>query len=152
MSMKLFYCPTCARVYFLTEGPSYLCGRTHVPSVWADGRMRRFNISEKTDTNRPPWPLPLMVEERELLRQELTETWLDECKYPDDIEFGNYRRHFGYGAPGGRHLTWMQVLEKYTKYVLKPAENESVESLPAPLQVIGVQKQRVKDLIPQRPS
>lgn len=92
-----------------------------------------------------------MAEERELLRQELSETWIDECKYPDDTDFGNYRRHFGYGAPGGRHLTWAKVLEKYTKYVLRPAENEPLETIPAPLQLIKVQTQRVKDLIPMAP-
>jgi hypothetical protein len=148
MSMKLYYCPACARVYFLTEGSFYLCGRNHAPSVWPDGKMRRFYISEKSETNRPPWPVPTMAEERELSRQELSETWLDECKYPDDRDYGNYRRHFGYGAPGARHLTKENVLEKYSKYVLNPAESDAVEFHLAPRQVIEVQTSRVKDLIP----
>jgi len=92
-----------------------------------------------------------MAEERELLRNELSETWIDECKYPDDTDFGNYRRHFGYGAPGGRHLTWVQVLDKYNMYVLKLAENEPLESLPTPIPLIGAKTQRVKNLIPLGP-
>jgi hypothetical protein len=91
-----------------------------------------------------------MSEERELLRQELSETWLDECKYPDDTDYGNYRRHFGYGAPGARHLTRQNVLEKYSKYVLRQAGDEASESYPETMQVIKVQTQRVKDLIPLR--
>jgi hypothetical protein len=149
MSMNLYYCPSCARVYFLTEGNTYLCGRNHAQSIWADGRVRRFYISEKTETNRPPWPVPKMAEERELLRTDLSETWLDECKYPDDNEFGNYRRHFGYGAPGARHLTRAQVIEKYNKYVLRSADNESATPISTPVPLIEVQTSRVKDLIPQ---
>lgn len=93
--------------------------------MWADGKVRRFVISNKTDTNKPPWPIPTLVEEREILYQDLTETWVDLCPNPDDTDFGDVRRHFGYGAPGGRHLTRDEVLEKYTQFVLKPVEVES---------------------------
>ena len=119
---KLYFCPSCSRVYCLAEGPDYLCGRNHAPAIWPDGRVRRFNISEKEETNKPPWQIPGLVEERELLTQELTESWLGECPNPDDEDYRDVRRHFGYGAPGGRHLTKGQVLEKYGPYVLKPVE------------------------------
>ncbi|MDA4126302.1 MAG: hypothetical protein OK452_03730 [Thaumarchaeota archaeon] len=92
-----------------------------------------------------------MAEERELLRQDLSETWIDECKYPDDTDFGNYRRHFGYGAPGARHLTKEKVIEKYNRYVLRQADSESMTSFSTPLPLLEVQTSRVKDLIPQGP-
>ncbi len=125
--MKLHYCPSCARVYFLSEDSVYLCGRNHAPEVWADGRVRRFIISERTERNQPPWAIPALAEERELLQQEVTETWLDECKNPDDTDFGDVRRHFGYGAPGGRHLRRDEVLQKYDRFVLRIVE----EPIPA---------------------
>ena len=106
----------------MDEGHEYLCGRNHAPSIWPDGRVRRFNISEKEETNRPPWPIPELVEERELLTQELTESWLNECQNPEDEDYGDVRRHFGYGAPGGRHLTKEQVIAKYEGFVLKSVE------------------------------
>lgn len=118
--MELYFCPACARVYYLPNDADYLCGRNHAPSVWPDGKVRRFTVSEKTDTNKPPWPIPSMVEERELYTQELTDTWLMPCEHPEDEDYRDVRRHFGYGAPGGRHLTKDQVLEKYAGYVLKP--------------------------------
>jgi hypothetical protein len=65
-----------------------------------------------------------VVEERELLNQDVIEMWLDECKYPEDENYGDVRRHFGYGAPGGKHLTRDQVLERYTQFVLKPVDFE----------------------------
>jgi len=118
--MKLFYCPACARVYNLDGDSSYLCGRNHAPSVWEDGTKRRFVISERSDSNRPPWVIPAVVEERELLQQDLVESWLNDCKYPEDKEYGDYTRHFGYGAPGGRHLTREAVVVKYRAYTLQP--------------------------------
>ena len=121
--MRLFFCPTCRRVYFLDEGESYLCGRNHAPSPSSDGRLRRFNISEKSEVNRPPWAVPQVVEERELLTQDLTEAWIDRCPYPEDEGYGDVRRHFGYGAPGGRHLTKEQVLAKYSEFVLLPVDS-----------------------------
>ena len=119
ISLKLFYCPSCTRVYCLPEDSSYICGRVHVPSVWTDGKRRRFVLSERTESNRPPWPIPPMAEEREVLEQELTESWLDACKNPDDTDYGDYRKHFGYGAFGGRHLARDQVVSKYAEYVLR---------------------------------
>ncbi len=119
--MKLYYCPTCTRVFYLSEG-AYLCGRNHVAQAWPDGRLRRFVISNKEETNKPPWMVPDVVEERELLTQEYTESWVDACQYPEDTDYGDVRRHFGYGAPGGRHLTKDQVLEKYSMFVLQPVE------------------------------
>ncbi len=120
--MKLFYCPSCARVYFLPDDVEYLCGRTHAPSIWEDGRNRRFVISQKEDTNKPPWPIPDVIEERELLTDEYVESWVDACPHPEDSDYGDVRRHFGYGAPGGRHLSKEQVVGKYGKFVLKPVE------------------------------
>ncbi len=122
---KLYFCPACSRVYYLEEGPDYLCGRNHAPSIGADGRARRFNISHKEETNRPPWIIPPVVEERELLTEELTESWLDACPNPDDQDFGDVRRHFGYGAPGGRHLTTNEVLVKYGQFILKLVETST---------------------------
>ncbi len=119
---RLYFCPACARVYFVEEGREYLCGRNHAPSIWPDGRVRRFNIEEKGETNKPPWAIPRVVEERELLTQELTESWIDECKNPDDEDYGDVRRHFGYGAPGARHLSREEVMRKYAQFVLKPVE------------------------------
>lgn len=118
--MRLHYCPTCTRVYYLDEETHYICGRVHATSVWADGITRNFVISERSESNRPPWPIPSVVEEREMLQQELTESWLTECKYPDDRDYGDYRKHFGYGAFGGRHLTMDEVVKKYSAYVLQP--------------------------------
>jgi hypothetical protein len=120
--LKLFFCPACARVYYLPEESKYLCGRIHSAEVWADGRMRRFFISERTETNRPPWAIPELVEERELLNEDVTETWLGACEHPEDKEYGDVRRHFGYGAPGGRHLARDQVVGKYGMFVLRLAE------------------------------
>lgn len=120
--MKLLYCPVCARVYCLTDDASYLCGRNHDLSTWADGKVRRFVIANKSETNKPPWPVPPVVEEREIFNEEFVEAWLDGCPYPEDEDFGDVRRHFGYGAPGGKHLTREQVLEKYSQFVLKPVE------------------------------
>lgn len=120
--MKLFFCPTCARVYCLPEESYYLCGRNHVPAVWADGKRRRFLISERSESNKPPWPIPPLVEEREMLQQELVESWLDQCKHPEDNEYGDHRKHFGYGAFGGRHLTRDEVVSKYSAYVLQKVE------------------------------
>ena len=122
--MRLYYCPACARVYYLSDYYEYLCGRVHPTSVWADGKQRRFFISERTEINRPPWAIPNLVEERELFNADVTETFLNVCKYPEDKEYGDVRRHFGYGAPGGKHLTKEQVLDRYGEYVLKTVEFE----------------------------
>ena len=122
--MRLFYCPSCARVYYLSDYYEYLCGRAHATAVWPDGRLRRFFISEKTEMNRPPWAVPNVAEERELMNGDVIETWLDVCKYPEDQNYGDVRRHFGYGAPGGKHLTKDQVLDRYAQFVLKPVEPE----------------------------
>jgi hypothetical protein len=86
--------------------------------------MRRFFISERTEVNRPPWAIPDLVEERELLNQDVTETWLDACKHPEDEDYKDVRRHFGYGAPGGKHVTREQIVERYGQFVLKPVEIE----------------------------
>ena len=122
--MKLFYCPTCSRVY-LPEDAQYICGRVHVASAWSDGKLRKMIISERTETNRPPWPIPKVTEERELLNQDVIETWISACENPDDDDYGDVRRHFGYGAPGGRHLTTEEVVSKYGPYVLQPADNRT---------------------------
>ena len=118
--MKLYFCPTCSRVFYLQDNSYYLCGRNHVPSIWADGKRRRFIISERSESNRPPWPIPPVVEEREMLEQDFMECWLVECKYPEDTDYGDYKKHFGYGAFGGRHLTREEVMSKYSAYVLQP--------------------------------
>ena len=120
--MKLFYCLDCKRVYYLDEGTKYLCGRNHAPAVWTDGVKRRFIISERSESNRPPWPIPLVVEERQLIQPDFAECWIDECKHPEDKEYGDFGRHFGYGAPGGRHLGRDEVLSRYGSYVLQPVE------------------------------
>ncbi len=80
-------------------------------------------ISRQMDTNKPPWPVPEVVEEQELITQEYIETWIDACKNPDDDSYGDVQRHFGYGAPGGRHLTKDQVLNKYEMFVLQPVQD-----------------------------
>lgn len=121
--MKLYFCPSCARVFYLSEESRYLCGRIHAASIWPDGRKRRFFISEKADTNRPPWAVPALVEERELWNEDVSETWLDACKHPEDRDFGDVRRHFGYGAPGAKHLTADQVMTKYRQFVLSPVQS-----------------------------
>jgi len=110
--LKLYFYPSCARVYYLPEGSQYICGRVHGSVTWPDGRTRRFFISKKTETSRPPWPIPELVEERELLNEDATESWLGPCENPQDTEYGDVRRHFGYGAPGGKHLTRDQVIRK----------------------------------------
>ncbi len=120
--MKLFFCPACSRVYYLDEGADYLCGRNHAPSIGSDGRARRFVISKREETNKPPWAIPSVVEERELLTQELIELWIDVCEHPEDEDYGDVRRHFGFGAPGGRHLTKEGVVQKYAQFVLKPVQ------------------------------
>lgn len=128
--MRFYYCPSCSRVYYLPKDVEYLCGRNHAPAIWADGKVRRFVISDKTDTNKPPWPIPTVVEERELLTQELTETWIAPCEHPEDQDYGDVRRHFGYGAPGGKHLTKEQVIEKYSSFVLKPTDQAMAPAAP----------------------
>ena len=120
--LDLYYCPTCTRVYYLSDYWDYLCGRAHITSVWPDGKLRHFFISERTETNRPPWAIPAVVEEREILNQDVIENSLDVCKYPEDKDYGDVRRHFGYSAPGGKHLTREQVIEKYGQFVLKQVE------------------------------
>jgi hypothetical protein len=84
--------------------------------------VRRFVISTRTEINRPPWPIPEVAEERELLSQEYTESFLAPCEHPEDPDYSDVRRHFGYGAPGGKHLTKEQVLQKYSLFVLRPVE------------------------------
>jgi hypothetical protein len=116
--LKLFYCPTCRRVYYLDEGSVYLCGRKHSPAPSLDGRIRKFNITEWSESNQPPWSIPAVVESRELFQQDMTEMWLSECKNPRDKDYGNVSRHFGYGAPGGKHLTQEEVVGAYSDYVL----------------------------------
>jgi hypothetical protein len=120
--LKLFYCPTCRRVYYLDEGSVYLCGRKHAPARSADGRMRKFNIAERSESNQPPWPVPAVVESRELFQQDMTETWLSECMNPQDEDYNDVRRHFGYGAPGGKHLTQVEAVRTFADYVLSPVE------------------------------
>jgi len=120
--LKLYYCPACSRVYYLSEYWEYLCGRVHATSVWPDGRMRRFFISERTEANRPPWAIPNLAEERELLSEDVIETYLAPCKFPEDKDYHDVRRHFGYGAPGGKHLTKEQIVERYGQFLLKPIE------------------------------
>ena len=120
--MRLYYCPACARVYYLPKDQKYLCGRKHEASIWPDGRKRRFVIAEKSDTNRPPWPIPAVVEERELFNEDVTETWIDACPHPEDKDYGDMRRHFGYGAPGATHLTTDQVISKYSQFVLSETQ------------------------------
>ncbi len=126
-ALRLYFCPSCARVYFLPKDTPYLCGRNHVASVWPDGRVRRFVISNRSETDKPPWPVPTVAEEREILNEEFTEAWVDECPHPEDTDYGDVTRHFGFGAPGGRHLTREQVLEKYSPYVLRPVESQTPE-------------------------
>lgn len=121
--MRLFFCPTCTRVYYLPEEASYLCGRNHVPAIWADGQRRRFMISERSESNRPPWAIPDLVEEGEMFQQDFVENWLNECKHPENTEYGDYRRHFGYGTLGGKHLTRAEVMSKYAAYVLQPTQD-----------------------------
>ncbi len=121
--MRLLYCPSCARVYYVPDDATYLCGRGHEAEVWPDGKARRFVISSRTETNKPPWPVPDVVEERELLTQEFVESYVTACEHPEDPDYSDIRRHFGYGAPGGRHLTREQVLAKYSKFVLQPVEH-----------------------------
>ena len=120
--MRLYYCPACSRVYYLPKEFTYLCGRNHAPSLGSDRRLHRLVISNKTETNKPPWVIPMMAEERELHTEEVIESYLDDCPNPEDKDYGDVRRHFGYGAPGGRHLTREQVMEKYTKILLVPVE------------------------------
>ena len=109
-------------MYYLPEEAHYLCGRAHVVAIWPDGRKRRFFISERIETNRPPWPIPNLVEERELLNEDITETWLTACKHPEDFDLTDVKRHFGYGAPGLRHLSYAQVVAKYSPFVLELAQ------------------------------
>ncbi len=85
--------------------------------------MRKFFISEKSETDRPPWAIPLVVELRELYNEDVTEMWVSACPHPDDTEYGDLGRHFGYGAPGGSHLARDQVVSKYGQFVLRPAES-----------------------------
>ena len=120
--LNLYYCPVCTRVYYLSDYWEYLCGRAHATSVWPDGKLRHYFIKERTETNRPPWAIPAVVEEREILNQDVIETSLDVCKYPEDKDYADVRRHFGYSAPGGKHLTREQVIEKYGQFVLKQVE------------------------------
>jgi hypothetical protein len=123
--LKLYACPSCTRVFYLSEGPGYLCGRVHPVSVWEDGKRRRFVISEKTEANRPPWPIPELAEERELLNQDMVESWLTACEHPEDEDYMDTRRHFGYGALGARHLSREEVTRKYQGYVLVPVDVRS---------------------------
>ena len=125
--MKLFYCPTCSRVFFLDDASSYFCGRAHATTTWSDGKSRRFVISGQKDTSEAPWPIPPLVEEREIYHDQFVESWVDSCPNPGDIEFGDVRRHFGFGAPGGRHLTVEQAIQKYSLYVLRPVEETTPE-------------------------
>jgi hypothetical protein len=120
--LKLFYCPTCTRVYNLDESATYLCGRNHDVAAWPDGTMRRLVITVESETNRPPWPIPAQTEEQELLRETYSECWIRACENPDDSDFGDVRRHFGYGAPGGKHLNREELVQKYAQYVLKPVQ------------------------------
>ena len=120
--LRLFYCPACSRVYYLSDYYEYVCGRVHTTSVWPDGKLRRFFIAQRTEINQPPWAIPSVVEERELRDQDVIETHLTACKYPEDENYGDVRRHFGYGAPGGKHLTKEQVVEKYGQFILKAVE------------------------------
>jgi hypothetical protein len=116
--LKLFYCPTCTRVYYLPKELTYLCGRNHATAVWKDGKMRRFAINEKTASNQPPWPIPGLTEEVEMHQEDFSECWLKECMNPEDTDFGDYRRHFSQGTLGARHLTRDEVMGKYANYVL----------------------------------
>ncbi|HUH82772.1 MAG TPA: hypothetical protein VLX33_02705 [Nitrososphaerales archaeon] len=120
--MKLYYCPSCFRVYYLPKEYTYLCGRNHAPYIGSDGKVRHLAISNKTETNRPPWPIPMLSEERDLYTETTIESWLDDCPNPEDTDMSDVRRHFGYGAPGGRHLTREQVAEKYPRFVLMPVQ------------------------------
>ena len=63
----------------------------------------------------------MVVEERELINDDVTEAWLDTCRNPDDTEYGDVMKHFGYSAPGGAHLTREEVLRKYGQFVLRTA-------------------------------
>ena len=120
--MRLLYCPSCMRVYALPNDGYYLCARNHATKVWPDGVKRRFVISERSETDRPPWFIPPLVEESEIVQVDFLEDWLDACKYPKDAEFSDRRRHFGYATIGGRHLTMNEAMGKYVDYVLKPLE------------------------------
>jgi hypothetical protein len=123
--LRLYACPSCTRVFYLPEGPGYLCGRVHPVSVWQDGKKRRFVISEKTEANRPPWPIPDLAEEKELLNQDMIESWLTACEHPEDGDYGDTRRHYGGGAFGARHLKRDELIGKYRGYVLIPVESSS---------------------------
>ena len=130
--MRLYYCPTCSRVFYLPKEFTYLCGRFHAASIGTDGRLRRLVISNKTETNKPPWPIPMVAEERELYTESEVESWLDDCPNPEDTDYGDVSRHFGYGAPGGRHLTREQIVEKYRRIVLVPVDTWPVLYPPEP--------------------
>jgi hypothetical protein len=122
--MGFYYCPSCAQVFFLPEA-AYLCSRTHVVGVWKDGKKRKFVVSQRVETDRQPWAIPEVVEEKEVLNQDQVDSWLDECQNPSDsaTDFTDYRRHFGgYQTFGGRHLTRAQVIDKFGDYVLRPAK------------------------------
>ena len=72
--MRLCYCPSCARVFFLPAEEACLCARNHVSTPWKDGKIRRYIIVERAETNRAPWVIPEVVEEREVPQQEQVES------------------------------------------------------------------------------
>ena len=122
--MRVYYSPARRRGYYNTDYLGYLCGRVHATSGGPDGKVHRFFISESAETDGHPWAIPILVEERELLNQEVMENWLDSCKHPEDQDLRDASRHFGYRAPGGKHLTRDQVVERYREFGLKPVELE----------------------------
>jgi hypothetical protein len=121
--MMFYYCPTCARVYYLPQEAAYLCAKNHVIATWSDGVKRKYVISDRAETDKPPWPIPDLVEEKEMTHQEWFESWLVSCPYPTDADtgMGDRRRHFGFGTIGGKHLTRQQVVDKFGDYVLRAA-------------------------------
>ena len=85
--------------------------------------MKRLVITEESETNRPPWPIPAQTEEQELFRETFSEYWIRACAYPEDTDFGDVQRHFGYGAPGGKHLSREELAKEFDRYVLKPVQS-----------------------------
>ena len=118
-----FFCPTCRERYYLLEAGSFLCTKDHVATVLPNGKRRRLVVMERSEPERLPWAVPDVVEEKEALQDDLIESQLYTCRYPDNRTwmYGDLTKHLF----GAKHLTREEVLAKYADYVLQPLGSQS---------------------------
>lgn len=102
-SRRLFYCPDCSRVYFLSAGKSYLCGRQLFNTFYGTAHV---------------WIIPARVGHSS--RGGSAFEWED-CDLEDCYSSPHGSEYRGRGHD--EHITREEFMKKYTRFVLQEVES-----------------------------